>query len=165
MKKRLLFACFIGLLGTAGAFADHPEGWGIGVFSGGGGGTVRGGLFHPGLSLKAPGAPVYFGVNAIFGRETGFGLTGDYYILDRDLVSAGAFDLDWYLGVGGFGHFYFGAFPHAGLGVRVPVGLSWRIHGPAELFFSIVPGLGLGVNFYPPVYFVGSGELGLRFWF
>jgi hypothetical protein len=101
------------------------------------------------------------------------------------------FKLDWYLGVGFFVNAYFhddyyevgnnglrnrrvtkGSFD---FGLRVPVGLSWHIIKPIELFVGFVPGLGFWIgpiwdnraheyytDFKPYPYL--GGEIGLRFW-
>ncbi|GHU20684.1 hypothetical protein FACS1894163_13730 [Spirochaetia bacterium] len=165
MKKKFLLVCFIGLvLGIGGVSADHSDGLGIGIIAGGGGGTV-GGLFYPTLSLKVPNVPVFWGVNAFLGSGLGVGVSGDYYIFDRDLVDSGSFNLDWFLGVGAFSHFFFGDGFGLGAGVRVPVGLSLHINETFELFLDVTPGIGLGINTGSILYFVGGGELGLRVWF
>lgn len=187
--KKFAAVCIIGLvLGTTGVFAQHPDGWGIGVVGQGGGGL--GGLngFGPALSLKAPVVPVYWGLNfSIRNRWFGFGVTGDYYIFDRALVPD--IGLGWYFGVGGY--LGFGAYndpydwydySYLNFGVRVPIGLSWvlplSLPVKLELFLDIFPSLGLGLGFWDSEYdnydhdknhvnfdFNFGGELGLRVWF
>jgi hypothetical protein len=163
MKKRLLLVCLMVLL-TGIVFADHPaDGVGIGLYFGGGSGTVGGGLFNPGLSLKFPSLPVFWGANAFFGSTTGLGVTADFYLFDRDLVKDGSFDLDWFLGIGGFGHFFFGNTTYLALGARLPIGLSWHMNRTFELFLDVIPAVGLRFtkDFF---YWAGGGELGLRAW-
>jgi hypothetical protein len=164
VKKKFFLICLLALVvGSAQVFADHPsDEVGIGVFFGGGSGTVGGGIYNPGLTLKIPSVPVFFGVNAFFGSTSGLGVSADYYLFDRDLIKDGSFDLDWFLGVGGFTHIYFGGSGYFALGARVPIGLSWHINKTFELFADVTPGVGL--NFAPALYWVGGGELGLRVW-
>lgn len=163
MKKRLLLFCVVGLL-AVNAFADHPSNkLGLGLFLGGGYGSVGGGLFHPGVSLKIPGVPIFWGVNAAIGGVTGLSVSGDYYFIDADLVKDGSFDLDWFLGLGGFGHLYFGDDVSFALGARVPIGLSWHINKVFELFADVAPGIGVSFTSHP-LYWTMAGELGLRVW-
>jgi hypothetical protein len=165
MKKKFFLVCVIALLaGAVNVFADHPgDKVGIGLFAGGGGGTVGNGFFYPGLTLKVPTFAVFWGVNGFIGAgSAGLGVSADYYILDKDLVKDGSFDLDWFLGVGAFAHIYFGSNSSVGLGVRIPIGLSWHINNIFELFIDVTPGIGLNI---PPVLYLTAGaELGLRVW-
>jgi hypothetical protein len=165
LKKRwILLLCLVAVL-TTGAFADHPNNKvGVGLFLGGGWGSVGGGLFNPGLALKIPGLPVLWGVNASFGRSTtGLSVSGDYYFVDRDLVKDGSLDLDWFLGLGGFAHFFFGSDFNAALGVRLPIGLSWHIGRVFEFFADLAPGIGIKFD-SAPFYGVLGAELGFRVW-
>jgi hypothetical protein len=164
LKKRLaLLLCFAGIL-TTGVFADHLNNKvGVGLFLGGGWGSVGGGVFNPGLSFKAPGLPIFWGLNASFGGVTGLSVSADYYLIDRDLVKDGSFDLDWFLGVGGFTHLYFGNNFTMALGVRLPIGLSWHINRVFELFADLTPGIGIKFD-SAPFYGVLGAELGFRVW-
>jgi hypothetical protein len=165
MKKKFLLVCLLALVvGSARVFADHADNKvGIGLFFGGGSGTVGGGIYDPGMTLKIPKAPLFWGVNAFFGTTSGLGLSMDYYLFDRDLIKDGSFDLDWFFGVGAFTHIFFGQNDFFALGVRFPIGLSWHINKTFELFLNGTPGV--GVKFEPsPLYWVGGGELGLRVW-
>jgi hypothetical protein len=162
-KRLVLVLCFAGFI-SAGLFADHPDGkMGVGLFMGGGWSSVGGGLFNPGISFKAPGLPVFWGLNASFGGAAGLGVSADYYFLDRDLVRDGSLDLDWFLGAGVFSHLYFGSFFTMALGVRLPVGLSWHINQVFELFAELTPGFGVKFD-TRPFYGVFGGELGFRVW-
>jgi hypothetical protein len=163
LKKVLLLFC-LALVLSGGVFADHPEDKvGVGLFLGGGWGSAGGGLFSPGFSLKIPGLPLFFGLNASFGGFTGLGVSADYYLVDRDLVRDGSLDLDWFLGLGAFTHLYFGDYFAAALGLRLPIGLSWHINRVFELFLDVAPGIGVSFNSRP---FYGSlaAELGIRAW-
>jgi hypothetical protein len=166
MKKRLLLLGMIGLLTSAvSVFADHPGNkLGIGLFFGGGYGSVGGGVYNPSLTLKIPDVDVFWGVNGYLGSYTGLGVTGDYYFVDGDLLKSGSFNLDWFWGLGGFGHFYFGGKSSTiAAGARMPLGLSWHLIKEVELFLNIAPGIGFDFT-SPGVYWVGAGEFGLRFW-
>jgi hypothetical protein len=167
MKKKLFLFCVAALL-AVNAFAQHSGSrLGLGVFAGVGSATTAGGAqFNGGLSLKLPGLPVFWGVNAAVGSNaTALSVTGDYYIFDQDLVKDGSFDLDWFLGIGGFGHFYFGDPFFMAVGGRVPIGLSWHVGRNFEVFGDVTPGLGINFKDGIRFYWVGGGELGLRVWF
>jgi hypothetical protein len=163
LKKLLLLCCFALVL-TGGVFADHPEDkTGVGLFLGGGWAGVGGGLFNPGFSLKVPGLPVFWGLNASFGGAAGLSASADYYFVDRDLVKDGSVDLDWFLGAGLFSHLYFGNYFTMAMGVRLPVGLSWHISQVFELFLDVAPGIGIKFD-SQPFYGALTAELGLRVW-
>jgi hypothetical protein len=171
LKKLLLLFCFFLVL-SAALFADHADDKvAVGLFLGGGWGSAGGGvvfdngggLFTPGFSLKIPGIPVFWGLNAFFSSVTGLSVSADYYLVDRDLVKDGSFDLDWFLGIGAFTHLFFGDYTGGVLGVRLPIGLSWHINQVFELFLDVAPGIGVSFNSGP---FYGSltAELGFRAW-
>jgi hypothetical protein len=168
--KKFLAICIIGLsLGSASVFADHPDGWGIGIMGRGGWGYGDGG--SPGgvaLSLKAPMLPIYWGINLGFGsRYFGFGITGDYYFKEGVLAPISGTDgLGYFIGVGGYlefgtwsgGTYYWNedhkwhdwGWTYLGLGVRVPLGLNLVIPVSSiklELFLDIAPNLGLKLFF------------------
>jgi len=171
--KKIVLVVLVGLLIGTAVFADHPNSLGIGIIGGGGYGGE--GFGYPGLSLKVPGVPVFWGIYCpINSYGSGVGVTGDYYLFDSNLVTNdltnedGTYKLrlDWYLGLGGFMHMFF--WPddfNFDIGVRVPVGLSWHIIKELELFFGIHPGVGFwfGDGRFPVHIFIG-GELGLRLW-
>jgi hypothetical protein len=163
MRKKLLLLGVVGFL-AANVFADHPDGkLGLGLFLGGGAASA-GAQFNGGLSLKLPSLPVFWGANAYIGSDAvALSVTGDYYIFDDDLVRDGSFDLDWFLGIGGFVHAHFGDPFSIALGARLPIGLSWHVGKNFELFADVTPGL--GINFPIDFYWVGGAELGLRVWF
>jgi hypothetical protein len=185
--KKLVAAVLLGLvLCTAGAFADHPKGWGVGLVGQYGDywkdGDALGGVA---LSLKAPALPVFWGINIRFPNH-GFklGVTGDYYFIDQYLVPKVGFG--WFLGVGGYLDFATYNYTFLGkdynqtafaLGARVPIGLSLRPVDFFEVFIDFAPSL--GVVFYSGNVYNDywkdedkldldggwQGDIGLRFWF
>ena len=173
--KKFIFVMLIGLLVGTAAFADHPDGLGIGIVGGGGWNSF--GYGSAGLSLKVGGIPVFWGIYFPIMSEyvTSVGVSGDYYFFDSNLIAQdmtneeGTYKLklDWYLGLGGFvTSFFYKGGSAFDLGLRVPLGLSWHIIKQLELFFGIVPGLGffVGGEGYGGFHFAGTGELGLRLW-
>ena len=188
MKKLILCLLMISLL-AIGAFADHPNGWGVGLMGRGGWGYGSGGLGGGALSLKAPMLPIYWGINVDLGSNYfGLGITGDFYLIDNTLADLGTPTLGWYLGLGGF--FGFGTYSVSSaswtslsLGARLPIGLSLQIPVSSisvEIFGALVPNLGFGFWFWDSKYdtywkdenrgsfgIVGGigGELGFRIWF
>jgi hypothetical protein len=184
--KKLILAVLLGLmLCTAGAFAGHPEGWGVGLLGQyGGGWTGGGGLGGAALSLKVPSVPVFWGINLRF-PEDGFsaGVTGDYYIIDQYLVPKAG--LGWFFGLGGYLDFatYNYRFSDRDyrrtafeVGMRAPIGLSWRPVDVFEVFVDFAPSVGLAFSngsYYDyrekedKLYLGGGwqGDIGLRFWF
>jgi len=186
MKKVCLLFFMSFALGTA-AFADH-QGMGIGIIGSWGWNWGYPSYGSAGLSLKVPKMPIYWGIYpAFYGHNFGIGATGDFYIIDKNLVTStltnedGNYNLklDWYLGIGAFMNLSFwgngadwdgdaewenGA--NFSFGARVPIGLSWHIIRQLELLFDIAPGIGVSFNpggAWGP-YFAGAIELGLRFW-
>ena len=164
--KKVIFVFALALLMTAGVFADHPDGLGIGVQFNGGGGWGSGG-FSPGaaLSLKVPSLPIFWTVNLEFGSDQfGLGVSGDFYIYDSPLVQE--FNLHWYLGFGvGAGLWGFNDKLGFGASARLPVGLSWQPIDLVEVYLQIVPSIGLQV--LPKIYFPyggWGGNLGIRVW-
>jgi hypothetical protein len=165
MKKKVLFIIVVLFLVIgAGAFADHPDGLGIGLDLTYG---YNGGL-GPALSLKLPSIPIFWTLSMGISSEWFLLMaTGDYYFIDKPLVPD--IDLGWYLGLG----LYFnlmtwkGGDLGLGLGARLPIGLSWqpRQVDILELFFDVAPSLGLALA---PVYFPQwdvNVDFGIRFWF
>jgi hypothetical protein len=185
--KKLVMASLLGLmLCTAGAFAAHPKGWGLGIvgqYGGYWGGSSLGG---PALSLKTPGVPIFWGISLhLPSNGLGVGVTGDYYFIDQTLVKGAG--LGWFFGLGGYfdfltyNHTYFNKNYNQtslGVGARLPIGLSWQPVKVFEIFIDFAPSL--GVLFYSGDYYDYAdhrndakiafssgwqGDLGLRFWF
>jgi hypothetical protein len=189
--KKVVLAVLLGfVLCTAGVFAEHPDGWGIGIMGRGGYGWGAGTLGGAALSLKAPGVPVFWGINlGLYSNYFGIGVSGDYYFIDS--MIAPEIGLGWFFGVGGF--FTFGSYnpsqnyykwTYLSFGARLPIGLSWQFFNnrkiALELFGDVVPSLGLALRFWDSQYDniqeaagynrigLGGGfdiELGLRIWF
>jgi hypothetical protein len=161
MRKTVLAIVIVAILAAGAAFADHPDGWGIGIV-----GNWNVGLFNGygggpgfGVSLKAPQLPIFWGIGMGFGINPdyfGLNVTGDYYLIDKPLVPAA--NLHWFWGVGGFFDFYSFAhkYNHLGndikytytyidFGGRMPVGLSWQPIPLIEVFTSAALTLGLDI--------------------
>jgi hypothetical protein len=169
--KKLFLVLVCGVLMSTAAFADH-EGLGIGIT---GGGTFSSYSYsNIGLSLKLPSIPVFWGIHGNFlTGYPGLGLTADYYIIDKNLLSNTLtnedgtynFILDWYLGVGAFFNMFLGDDAFMNIGIRIPIGLSWHIIRQLELAFGIAPGIGFSARKeHNPFYYTGSGEFALRYW-
>ncbi len=165
MKKILLIVTVLFVIGGAAVFADHPGGLGIGVVGGGGYGPGGGGGIG-GLSLKLPNIPIYWAANARFGDPFGVSVTGDYYVIDDTLFSAGIFDLGWFCGVGGYlglgiGSNYF----DFSFGVRAPIGLSFQFADFFEIFINAYGAFGLAFGDRKNLIdFDIGGQGGLRVW-
>ena len=184
MKKFILVAILAVAL-AAGAFADHPDNWGIGLMGRGGWGYGDGGFGGTSLTLKAPKLPIYWGINLdLWYRYFGIGVSGDYYLIDSNLADFDSAHLGWYLGLGAFAGF--GSYGGAGwsynwtrvtLGARLPIGLSFQLPLSSiklEVFGAAVPNIGVGFYFGDYSYdnrssigLIGGigGEGGFRIWF
>ena len=181
MKKLFVVLALAAFLAAGTAFADHPDGFGVGVQGGGGGGWEGGGFgFYRGasLSLKIPNVPVFWAIDLEINKYFfGLGVSGDFYFVDAALVKD--IGLNWYIGFGvgvGLG-FYNGDWPgddNLWLRVvaRLPVGLSWQLPinaGPLdafEVYLQVVPSLGVAI--VPEFHFPAGGwpiNIGLRLWF
>ena len=166
MKKGIFCVLFLSVVLLA-AFADHPRNLSLGVVGGTSYGSAGFGGGDAGLALHLADIPVYMGISLKINSERlGLGITGDLYIYDRHLVSEKSFDLDWFLGLGGYANFGFmDSGINGALGIRVPVGLSWHIDRPIELWLDIAPGLGYSIE---PLEFPDwniVAEIGFRYWF
>jgi len=175
--RKIALVLIVGLLSTGMAFAHHTDDEvGIGaVFNFGGG--RGGGFFNPGLSLKLPGVPVFWGFFFHPVGDFGLGLTGDIHFFTGNLITDVLADdegytynlrIDWFAGLGGFTNVFFGGNATAfSFGVRMPGGVSWHIVRWAELALSIVPSFGMyaiqgsSTGFHWSI----GGELALRYWF
>ncbi|GHU09018.1 hypothetical protein FACS1894151_05980 [Spirochaetia bacterium] len=155
--KKIVAVCVIGLaLCVSGAFAQHSNGFGIGV-QGGYSSGIGGGL-----TLHIPSIPIFWTIDV---NSSWLGVAGDYYLFDSSLVKE--VGLGWYLGVGGFVDLGFWDRDHVliAAGARLPIGLSWQPIKLLEIYLQVVPSLGLQIS--PDVRFWNDwwgANLGLRFW-
>jgi hypothetical protein len=171
-------------------------GGGGGRRRGGGGGGGDGGFeanktFGLGLELGeptglngkyflSPSGALDFGVGYIYGYYyygDGIHIYGDYLWHPVSLVSAQAFELPFYIGVGGrfwdFRYCYQRVCDYGGsaLGVRVPVGISFDFNDvPLDIFIQLVPVLDFVNGDYYDRYrdraHLGIDlSVGIRFWF
>jgi hypothetical protein len=168
MKKGLLVLALFAIVTIGTVFADHPDGFGVGVAGRYGIGDIGG--FGAGLSLKIPSIPIFWGVNYGFNSDyLGIGITGDYYLIDKALVRETG--LNWYMGVGGFFDTLIADdFIVLDIGTRVPIGISWQPVSLLEVFFGIAPSIGFEI--VASGTYTGGGiiwgipvELGFRLWF
>ncbi|MDR0553549.1 MAG: DUF3996 domain-containing protein [Treponema sp.] len=187
--KKLFAVCIIGLALGRGAFANHPDGWGVGLVGRGGwSGEGQGGVA---LSLKAPKLPTYWGITLdLYNHYFGLGVTGDYYFLEGLLAPVSGNDgFGYFIGLGGYAGFgkYSSDDPtynrwgwtSIGLGARVPIGVNVVIPISAiklEVFADVAPHIGLGMYFndgdrqdrrkdFLGLQWGVTGELGVRVWF
>ena len=186
MKKKLLVV-IMGLFLSTAVFADHADSLALGgVFGTGVGinGLIPSFAFYPvNLSLHVPKVPVMWGLNLRFINGFEFGVTGDYYFYEPNLVSEtktnddGNYELkiDWYLGIGGYANMSAGAGGYFGGngGVRIPFGVSWHaMQQIKQLEVSVgsvagILGIGGNNNSDKPYYhwFFIPLEIAVRWWF
>ena len=160
MKKLLIVLALAAILTTGTAFADHPDGWGIGIF-GVIDETSRSDVV---LSVHIPRVPVFWAVKAGgFDGNPSLIFTGDFYLLDRVLVNGW---LHGYFGLGGYSCIGFGDTFGLSAGGRFPVGLSFQPVSLLEFFVEVSPSIGFGILPDPVSLHWGiGGDLGIRFWF
>jgi hypothetical protein len=174
--KKIILVLLIGLIFTAGAFAERPDGWGVGaglhfeydVFT-----LEKEPIPDLGVNLflKAPKVPIYFGIYlpVLDWVESFFniGVTADYYFLDKIIVDK----FGWYLGSGAI--IRFGATSTASfmdIGVRVPIGLYIFPVSFLEIFLEAAPAVIMEMRFMSGNNYGGlkgtiQAGLGARYWF
>jgi hypothetical protein len=179
MLKKMVIAAVLGLVLSAAVFAQHPRGTGIGVVAQAGGAWEGGtpGFNNFALSLKLPSLPLFWGINVdlFHNNYFGIGVTGDYYLYDRRLVSE--IGLGWYLGIGGYGNLGFWNWNSVdgmeiGAGVRIPIGLYFVLARRFEFFLDLAPSLGVGIGVgdwyvYKNKFWLDGGwaaDFGFRIW-
>lgn len=162
MKAKVLgMVAALAVLGTSSVFA-----FGIGLQVNGNAGEV----FVPGaaVTFKVDSIPLVFAVNWFGGdNATVIGLTGDYWGVNRKLVSIGSAPLNWFFGVGFFVNTVFADEFILNGGIRFPLGLNMFIlDGFLEPFVQVAPSIGLQVvpsldveRFFFPI------AAGFRLWF
>ena len=154
MKKMLMVLVLVAILTTGTVFADS---FGIGVHTGVGG--VGGG---GGVNLAF--SDLYIYIDAL-GIGNSMHIAGAVDFMS--LFGAGlAPTLDFYIRFG-IGASLWGLNDTLGLAAsaRLPIGLSWRPISLLEIFFQIVPQIGLQV--LPDIGFASNfwgGNLGIRLW-
>jgi len=179
--KKLVCVIFIGLFAGIMAFAEHPDGLGLGLTSNFGWGQFsedyRSWYFNPGISLKIPKVPVYWGFYGnLKPNSVGFGFSGDYYIIDKTIVDEdktnenGTYRLKmgWYLGAGIFANMdiWYGSWKVFNLGIRVPGGVSWYFTEKFELFAGVAPSFGAWMfEGHKGPHWLINEEIGVRYWF
>jgi hypothetical protein len=150
--------------------AEHPDGLGLGL-AGGGGYTGGVGLGSIAVPFKIPKLPVFWELDFRVSSVFHIGLNGDYYILDRTIVSA--LDLGWYLGAGlHIGLALSGGEAAFSSAVRLPIGLTWRLESTPsiqnvdslELFLEFIPSVGFLVYNDTGWNYSLDGKLGVRLW-
>lgn len=140
--------------------------------------------FGLGVTLGAPSGlsmKYFMGQNHALDLGVGVGFFGgntlsvhlDYHWHAAMLTKTSAFDLPFYIGVGGrFNfwfkdeyHHYWGGESHSGrigAGVRVPFGIAFHLNKvPLDIYLEIVPGLGV----FPGVGAFLDGAVGVRYFF
>jgi len=178
--KKIVFVVLVGLLIGTAAFADHPDGIGIGGICGNGYGSLGYDLY-PGLSLKVGPLPLFWGFYGHVSPAIGgfaMGVSGDYYLFDKwNLVDKITTDedgeyhlkIDWYLGVGFFGnmHFWGDNYSTFDAGVRVPFGVSWHAMETLEVTLGTAPGFGVHNTYSDTLrfHYVIPVEIACRYWF
>lgn len=163
MKKRIAILTLALMLASApGLFA-----FGIGLQADG---NAGGSGFTPGVSLtlKTDKIPLVFALNwNIQDSVQTFGLTGDYWLLNKSITRVGDGSLNWFFGLGFFTNMTFANNFNMNAGIRVPVGLNmFIIDNVLEPYIQIapsfgvrvVPSLGVGNVFFPI-------SAGFRVWF
>jgi hypothetical protein len=163
--KRFVLICFLTFSLAAGAFADDHDGFGLGaVFYGGYG-------YGPGLLLKTPVLPLYWGVHVSLGAiddaqsEPYFAITlsGDYHFLDTTFPNTEKFG--WFLG----GGIIFSHNHHDGknaLSGRVPIGIYFAPVKKFDFVLELAPALGFFSWDSKIEFDYGmSGLFGVRYWF
>jgi hypothetical protein len=159
MKKVLVLAFVILMVGATGAFALGGDGLAIGgetaLHMGGTGGLPVGGM----LLLHLPGFPLMIGVGV--SSAPAVGVTADYWFAYGPESGI----IGWYVGIGGYmridlepNSFAFGA--------RLPLGLQlWPLNRRnLEFFLEVAPAV--GVRFVPTGFdWHLQAALGIRYWF
>jgi hypothetical protein len=162
--KKILLVLILVVVFSGAVFADHPENkLGIGVMGRWSG--LWDGIGYPGaaLSLKVPGVPIFWGINLGFDSNYfSIGVSGDKYFMEGALVSD--IKLHYFIGLGLWADLTRAGDTYLSFGARLPIGLSWHLVDPVEIFLDVAPSLGVSIN---PFHFPAGGwpiELGIRLW-
>jgi len=160
--KRLIFSFLLGCVLAIGGFAQNRDGFAIGTALYGGYG------YGPGLLLKTPVLPLYWGINvSVRGipdkQYFGVSISGDYHFLDRPFPNTEKFG--WFLGGGLiFSHSHFdGKSAFAG---RIPFGVYFAPARHFDFVLEFAPSVGFYAWDSKAEFDYGmSGILGVRYWF
>ena len=119
-----------------------------------------------------------FGLGYIYGwyyAGDGIHIYADHLWHPVSLTSQPAFELPFYIGVGGrFWDFDYGCdrngrnciYGGSAFGIRVPIGIALDFNNvPLDIFFQLVPTLDFYRNYNRRVYGGIDGSIGIRFWF
>jgi hypothetical protein len=129
-------------------------------------------VYAPGLALtfKLDTIPLVFAANWNIGDTVQtYGLTGDYWAINKPITDIGNSSLNWFLGLGFFLNMTFieDEDMQSAIGLRLPLGLNmFVIDGLLEPYIMIAPSF--GVRFVPSL---GAENLfwpmsaGFRIWF
>jgi hypothetical protein len=151
----------------------------------GGGGFASNGTFGLGLELGEPSGlngkyfmqpdrAIDFGIGAIYGDYyggDGLHLYADYLWHPTTLVRAEAFQMPFYIGVGGrYWRFCDGCRPGpyaSAIGVRVPFGISFDFNNvPLDVFVQLVVVADVFIDYPNHSFGPGiDGSIGIRYWF
>jgi hypothetical protein len=151
----------------------------------GGGGFASNGVFGLGLELGepsglngkyfyAPDKAIDFGIGWIYGNHgyyDGFHIYADHLWHPVTLVRAEAFQMPFFIGVGGRLWSFCDACDNrsnaTAIGVRVPFGISFDFNNvPLDVFVQLAVVADLFVNYPGHSFGPGiDGSLGIRFWF
>ncbi|MDR2509043.1 MAG: DUF3996 domain-containing protein [Spirochaetaceae bacterium] len=163
MKKVILTGILFLFLAAGFVYADHPDGFGIGV-QGGISGAAGVGDYGGDLTLKLPDVDIFWTVGAaLYPGYFGVTVAGDWYFVDAVIIDSW---LNGYVGVGAGAHIGLGDTLGLAAAARLPLGLSFQPVELLEIYLQIVPQIGLSI--LPGVGLWGnfwSGNLGVRLWF
>ena len=163
MKKYILI-CMFAFISLTGVLAnERHNGFAIGI------GLYGGYGYGPGLMIKTPGLPLYFGINVSLDgigahNEEYFGISvsGDYHFIDAAFPGNERFG--WFLGGGIiFSHSHFdGENSFAG---RIPVGMYFTPAKHFDFVLELAPSAGVVWTSNIKFDYGMSGLFGIRYWF
>ena len=160
--KKITCIVLLFLVLAVNTFADNHDGFGIGTgFYGGYG-------YGPGLLLKTPVLPLYWGINiSVRGipdeQYFGISLSGDYHFIDKTFPNTEK--TGWFLGGGIiFSHSHFDG--KNGFAGRIPAGIYFTPAKHFDFILELAPGAGF-YAFDSKIEgdYGMSGLLGVRYWF
>lgn len=114
------------------------------------------------LTFKTDQVPLIF---AVQGSTEGFGISGDYWVLNKTIMSE--YPVKWFWGYGGYANLNLSdSSVGFALGARLPIGINASFaDGFVEPYLQVVPSLGVSISpFYLPDWGIPV-SLGVRLWF